>query len=192
MAHYIGIEGVREKLYQLLALELAAKDFVCQHSIGVPEFEKLITKEQYWSYSKSTVSNSTLEISVKIRSAMDLLESQGVAIDPKNCISVFPIRVPSDDQKLEKNLRYVCNKIIHANEFSIDAIGSTDLHEKLLWWSGMVTIAGKHQGSNGKEWCFFLYLSEWAKACLEFLSEHEIELAQIQINSFDLLSRRIS
>lgn len=192
MAHFIGIEGVREKLYQLLALELAAKDFVCQNSIGVPEFEKLISKEQYWSYTKSTVSNSVLEVSVKIRSAMDLLESKGVELDPKNSISVYPIRIPSKDLKSERNLRYICNKIIHANEFSIDASGSTELHERLLWWSGMVTVSGNQQGSNGKEWSFFLYLSQWSKACLEFLNEHEIKLAQIQNNSFDLLSRRIS
>ena len=190
MAHFIGTEGVREKLYQLLALELSARDFVCQNSIGVPEYEKIISKEQYWSYTKSTVSNSSLEISVKIRSAMDLLESQGVELDPKNSISVYPIRVPSKEQKLEKNLRYICNKIIHANEFSIDAIGSTELHEKLLWWSGMITISGKQQGSNGKEWCFFLHLSEWGKVCLEFLNEHEVKIDQMKNNSFDLLSRK--
>ena len=189
MAHFINIESDREKLYQLLMLELSAKEFVCKNAIGVPEHEKLISKEQYWSYTKSIVSNFSLEISVKIRNAMDLLLSNDCDLKLKDNIFIYPIKLPEKEQASYKNLRYICNKIIHANEFQIDASGSTEKHKKLIWWSGTLTISGRERN---KDWCFFLQFNQWCNACLEFLAEHEEQLEQLRLNSFDMVQRKLS
>lgn len=192
MAHFIEIDGIREKLYLLIQMALAAESFTSRYGIGVENAERFISKEQYWRHTKSTVSNYSLEIAVKLRNAIELLESNGISFTLKNSVHIYNSGIKSDGTKEQKDIKYIFHKIIHAKSFQIDAIGSYEKHESLLWWAGTLTLSGTEQGRAGKTWCFFFNILEWCQASLDFLAQVEVNLQNLQLNSEDLVLRKIS
>ncbi len=192
MAHFIEVDSIREKLYLLIEIALAAEQFVSRYGIGVDNVEKLFPKEQYWRHTKSTVSNYSLEIAVKLRNAVELLDSKGIKFELNNSIHIYNSGIKADGTKEQKDIRYICNKIIHAKSFQIDAVGSSQKHEKLLWWAGTLTLSGTEQGKSSKDWCFFFNILQWCEASLTFLAQIEISLQNIQLNSEDLILRKIN
>ena len=192
MAHLIEIDGVKVKIYVLMEMALAAENFVSRYGIGVANAERFVSKEQYWRHTKSTVSNYSLEIAVKLRNTVELLQSKGVSLALDDTIHTYNAGRHADGTMEKKDVRYICNKIIHAKSFYVDAVGSTQKHADLLWWAGTLTLSGTEQGKNGKEWCFFFNVIEWCEASLAFLVKIEASLQNIQLSSEDLILRKIS
>jgi len=190
MSHFIEIDGVKEKIYQLIEMALSAENFVSRYGIGVEGAERYISKDQYWRHTKSILSNYSLEIAVKLRNAAELLESKGVSFTLNNAISIYNSGSKADGTRKEKDIKFICHKIIHAKSFFVDAVGSHEKHENLLWWAGTLTLSGTDQ--SGKEWCFFFNVLEWCEASLSFLAEIENNLQNVQFNSDDLALRRLS
>ncbi len=192
MAHFIEIDGIRERLYLLIQMALAAEFFTSRYGIGVENAEQLISKEQYWRHTKSTVSNYSLEIAVKLRNAIELLESKDIIFTINKSINVYNSGVNADGTMNKKDIKYIFHKIIHAKSFQIDAVGSYQKHKDLLWWAGTLTLSGTEHGNATKAWCLFFDILEWCQASLEFLDQVEINLQNIQLNSEDLVLRKIS
>ncbi|WP_111639677.1 hypothetical protein [Marinomonas shanghaiensis] len=192
MAHFIEIDGIREKLYLLIQMALAAESFTSRYGIGVENVERFISKEQYWRHTKSTVSNYSLEIAVKLRNAIELLESNGISFTLDSSVHIYNSGIKADGTKEQKDIKYIFHKIIHAKSFQIDAIGSYRKHESLLWWAGTLTLSGTEHRKTDKAWCFFFNIFEWCQASLDFLAQVEVHLQKIQLNSEDLVLRKIS
>lgn len=191
MAHFIEIDGIREKLYLLIQMALSAESFVSRYGIGVENTKRFISKEQYWMHTKSTISNYSLEISVKLRNAIELLKSKGIIFTLNKSISVYNFGIKNYGSKEEKDVEYIFHKIIHAKSFQIDTVGSYKKHHNLLWWSGTLTLSGTELGNSGKTWCLFFNILDWCEASLEFLAQVEDNLKKIQLNSEDIISRKI-
>lgn len=185
MTHFIRTHDVREKLYLLMEMVLAAEKIVSRYGVGVEGCERVISKESYWMHTKSTVSNYCIEIAVKLRAVEDTLKSNRVNIDPIKSINVYHLNVLPEIKNEKRDFRFICNKIIHASSFQVDAIGTVK-HKDLLWWSGTLALSGT-ENHNG--WRLFFNVLDWCEASLIFLDKIEDSLKVIQLNSEDLFLR---
>jgi hypothetical protein len=190
MAHIVEVNEVKEKIYFLIEMALAAEHLVSRYAIGVDDSVKTLSKHQYWKRTKSIVSNYSLEIAVKLRNTLELLQFNGFVLKLEPIIHVYSVGALAKGAVKKNDLRYICNKIIHAKSFSVDAVGSANKHKDLIWWSGDLTLSGTEQGKNGEEWSFFFNVVEWCDALLSFLYEVEDKLTNIQINSQNLFLLR--
>ena len=186
MSHQIAIDGVREKIFILQNISLSGECFSTRYGIGVEGYQVGYSNSEYWNLIKLIISNSTLEIAVKLRNSEDLLLENDLSYSNDKSIVCYNAGQLADGSKQCRNFRFLCNKIIHATKFRVDSVGSTQYHKDLNWWDGMVTISGTQRG---EPWEFFFCIIDWCDAALKYINSIEEQLLSIQANSEDQLHR---
>ena len=189
MSHYIEIDGVREKIFILQNISLSGENFSTRYGVGVESIKGEYSNSKYWRLIKSIVSNSTLEIAVKLRNSAELLSENNLSFSNEKSIVCYSAGKLADGLKQDNDFIFLCNKIIHAKKFRVDSVGSTQYHKDLNWWDGLVTISGTLQGKRKKPWEFFFSITEWCDAALKYIDSIEENLLSIQANSEDQLHR---
>ena len=133
--------------------------------------------------TKLIVSNSLIEVSVKMRCLVDDLKQKNILIEDGDKIKIYNSGRCADGNFKEKGFRFICNKIIHAESFNLDYIGKTTYHADMVWWSGEITLSGKYDGKN---WEFFFSVIHWLDQVMNFINRTEKEITRLQGDSRDL------
>ncbi len=187
MSHYFGIEEIKVKLVTITALALSGEEFCQRYKMGAEGHHHIYNLEDYTKLTKLIVSNSLIEVAVKIRSLVDALKGQGMPLSLVKGISTYGAGSCADGKLNKKDFRFICNKIIHAEGFNLDFIGKKSLHKDMVWWSGEVTVSGSY---NNKKWEFFFSVLEWSEQIVNFLKETEAYIDTSQKDSSDLQLHR--
>ena len=132
-------------------------------------------KESYSKTLKLSVCESLIELAVKLRSFDEFC-----TFEPENDIDIYENKVI----KKSKNLRFLCNKIIHADEVHLDYEGNRNCHKDFIWWGGQITLSGK-QGKNS--WVFFFDVAQFCDSAIDFLYKMQKVIESRQEQSNDLL-----
>ncbi len=183
MSHYFGLNEIKEKLIIVSGLALSGEEFCKRYNMGSEEYNKTYNVNDYTKLTKLVISNNLIEIAVKIRCLVDDLKSQKIQVNFGSKIRIFNSGQCADGNSKEKNFRFICNKIIHAEKFNLDFIGNKSYHQDMVWWSGEITLAGKYKGEN---WEFFFSVLDWSDQIMEFLKKAEGNIIKSQSNSCDL------
>lgn len=117
MSHFIRADDVREKLYLLMEMVLAAEKLVSRYGVGVEGCERVISKESYWMHTKSTVSNYCIEIAVKLRAVEDTLRSNRLNPDSTKSIDVYHLNALPEIIKEKKILDLFVIKLFMQTRF---------------------------------------------------------------------------
>ncbi len=185
MSHYFSIDEIKSKLVVVSALALSGEEFCKRYKMGSKEHHNTYSIEEYTKLTKILVSNILIEIAVKLRSSVDTLKKNDDQIRINKDISAYGAGRNESSENAEKDFRFICNKIIHAEGFNLNFVGKKSLHKDMVWWSGDVTVSGSYQK---EEWKFFFSVLEWADQIKLFLEEAESRIESSQNNSRDLLS----
>jgi len=183
MSHYFGLNEIKEKLITVSGLALSGEEFCKRYYMGSDDHHNTYNINEYTSLTKLIISNNIIEVAVKIRCLVDDLKSQNIQIDFGKNIKIYNAGLCADGKHKEKNFRFICNKIIHAENFNLDFIGKTTYHPDMVWWSGQITLAGLY---DGKEWEFFFSVLDWSDQIVSFIKSAEEEIYKSQLNSRDL------
>lgn len=183
MSHYFDLNEIKEKLFIISGLALSGEEFCKQYKMGSTDHHKTYNISDYTRLTKLIVSNNLIEIAVKIRCLVDDLKSQNITVDVGNNIKIYNSGHCADGISKEKNFRFICNKIIHAEKFNLDFIGKKSYHPDMIWWSGEITLAGQY---NSKKWNFFFSVLDWSDQIMSFLKIAEEKIIESQLNSRDL------
>ncbi|WP_028116868.1 hypothetical protein [Ferrimonas senticii] len=173
MSHYISIESLNVKLMNLAGLAIAGED-LCRRYMYKSSFS-MYDKESYSTTLKLSVSESLIELAVKLRSFDEFCP-----FELENNIDIYENKI----SKSSKNLRFLCNKIIHANEVNLDYQGNVNYHKDFTWWGGQITLRGK-QGN--KNWVFFFDVAQFCDSAIDFLYKIQQVIEKKQKQSNDLL-----
>lgn len=185
MSHFVDIGSLKEKVFILNNLALSGELFSTKYSIGVSEFQAHYSDLDYHYFTKSIVSNYVIELAVKLRNAAELLQEKKVSyINDKNIICYGAGR-QADGKKVEHDLFYICNKIIHAKKFRIDTVGSSKYTADFKWWNGDLTLAGTSAGKKQTPWEFFFSIQSWCESAIIFINSCEASLRSINKQSED-------
>ncbi len=183
MSHYFGIDEIKQKLVMISALTLSGEEFCKRYHMGSPEYYKVYNLEDYTKLTKLMVSNNLIEIAVKLRCLVGSLKAQKMPIELSNDIKIYNVGRCADGKSQDKDFRFICNKIIHADKFNLDFVGKRSYHKDMVWWSGMVTLSGSFYK---KEWGFFFSVLALTDQIMSFLKEAEVIIQDLQENSYDL------
>lgn len=180
MSHYFGLDEIKEKLITISGLALSGEEFCKRYKMGSEDHHNTYNINDYTKLTKLIVSNNIIEVAVKIRCLADDLKSQSISVDFGSKIKIYNTGRCADGKPKDKNVRFICNKIIHAEKFNLDFIGKKSYHPDMVWWSGEITLAGKY---NGKKWEFFFPVLDWSDQIMDFLKSAEEEINKLQLNS---------
>jgi len=183
VSHLFGIDGIKEKIMILSSLSMSGKEFCGRYAMGSDEHHKVYDLATYTKTTKHIVSSYMIDISVKLRSVVDSLRSLGMEVSLDEYIKVYNSGSCADGNSKEKNFRFICNNIIHAESFNLDFVGNKKYHTDMVWWSGEVTVSGVYQH---KKWEFFFSVLDWCDSIVEFLDESETQIANMQGESRDI------
>lgn len=89
MPHYFGIEEIKGKIVTITALALSGEEFCQRYKMGSEEYHHIYNIEDYTKLTKLIVSNTLIEVAVKIRSLADTLRGQEVPISLDKNISTY-------------------------------------------------------------------------------------------------------
>ena len=132
-------------------------------------------------------SKYTIELAVKLRNAAELMDANDFQYMNEKIIVCYPIGIHADSHQEKRDLLYICNKIIHAKKFRIDAVSSTKYNADFKWWSGDLTISGNYQGNKQPPWEFFFSINSWCEAAISFINSSESSLHSINARAEDSL-----
>jgi hypothetical protein len=183
MSHYFGLDEIKEKLIIISGLALSGEEFCKRYRMGSEEHHNTYNINDYTKLTKLIVSNNIIEIAVKIRCLVDDLKSQNITVDFGSEIKMYNTGRCADGKSKDRHFRFICNKVIHADKFNLDFIGSKAYHLNMVWWSGLITLSGEY---NGKRWEFFFSVLDWSDQIVHFLKSTEEEINKSQLNSRDL------
>ena len=183
MSHYFELSEIKQKLITVSALALSGEEFSKRYYMGVNDIQKVYTLSEYTKLTKLIVSNSLIEVSVKMRCLVDDLKQKNILIEDGDKIKIYNSGRCADGNFKEKGFRFICNKIIHAESFNLDYIGKTTYHADMVWWSGEITLSGKYDGKN---WEFFFSVIHWLDQVMNFINRTEKEITRLQGDSRDL------
>jgi len=173
MSHYISIESLNVKLMNLAGLAIAGED-LCRRYMYKANFN-MYDKDSYAKTLKLSVCESLIELAVKLRTFDEFCP-----FEPENDIYIYENKV----SKASKNLRFICNKIIHADEVHLDYQGNINYNKEFIWWGGQITLSGK-QGKNS--WVFFFDVANFCDSAIDFLYKMQNIIEDKKTNSVDLL-----
>lgn len=157
----------------LASLALAGED-LCRRYMYKANLS-MYDKESYSKILKLSVSESLIELAVKLRSFDEFCP-----FEPENDIDIFGNKINQES----KNLRFLCNKIIHADEVHLDYRGNINYNQDFTWWSGQITLSGK-QGKNN--WVFFFDVAQFCDSAIYFLYKMQQVIESKQSKANDLL-----
>jgi len=183
MSYLFGIDELREKLMILSVLSLSGEEFCKRYKMGSVQYQKVYTSAEYTKITKLITSNYLVEISVKLRNLVDSLNSLGFELEIEGKIRIYNLGACADCISRDKSFRFICNKIIHAESFNLDFIGSKKYHKDMVWWSGNVTVSGTYQT---KYWEFFFSVVDWCDEIVKFLDKSENQISSMQNSSRDI------
>jgi hypothetical protein len=183
MSHYFGLNEIKEKLMTVSGLALSGEEFCKRYKMGSEDHHNTYNINDYTKLTKLIVSNNLIEIAVKTRCLVDDLKSKNISIDFGSKIKMYNVGHCADGNAKEKNFRFICNKLIHAEKFNLDFISNKNYHRDMVWWSGEVTLAGKYED---KSWEFFFSVLDWSDQIMDFLKIAEEQIIKSQLNSRDL------
>lgn len=173
MSHYISIESLNVQLMNLASLAIAGED-LCRRYMYKSSFT-MYDKESYGTTLKLSVCESLIELAVKLRSFDEFCP-----FELENDINIYENKI----NKTSRTLRFLCNKIIHADEVHLDYQGNENYHKDFTWWGGQITLSGK-QGK--KNWVFFFDVTQFCDSAIDFLYKMQKVIESKQKNSHDLL-----
>ncbi|MEO3988183.1 hypothetical protein [Plesiomonas shigelloides] len=173
MSHYISISSLNVQLMNLASLAIAGED-LCRRYMYKADFN-MYDKESYSRILKLSVSESLIELAVKLRSFDEFCP-----FEPENDIDIYEDKI----NRKTKNLRFLCNKIIHADEVHLDYQGNINYNKDFTWWSGQITLSGK-QGKQS--WIFFFHVTQFCDSAIDFLYKMEQVIESKQTKARDLL-----
>ncbi|MDO6683152.1 hypothetical protein Q4551_12720 [Oceanobacter sp. 5_MG-2023] len=173
MSHYISISSLNVQLMNLASLAIAGED-LCRRYMYKASLS-MYDKEFYSKTLKLSVSESLIELAVKLRSFDDFCQ-----FEPENDIDIYENKI----NKVSKNLRFICNKIIHADEVHLDYQGNINYNKDFTWWSGQITLSGK-QGKNS--WVLFFNVTQFCDSAIDFLYKMQQVIESKQTKANDLL-----
>lgn len=176
MSHYFDLDGIREKIFILHSLALSGEPFSREYSIGPHNDISLYSQTEYWTNAKSIASNGVLELAVKIRNAYEATTS---AMSRENMITCI-----ENKNVVRHDFIWICNKIIHAKNFTMVPVGSHRNEVPLEWWDGEITMTGVNQ--NRTPWDISFNVLCWLKSCLFFVRSVELNLNDMKNQSGDL------
>ncbi len=173
MSHYISISSLNVQLMSLASLAIAGED-LCRRYMYKSNIS-MYDKESYSRTLKLSVSESLIELAVKLRTFDEFCP-----FDPENDIDIYENKTNRES----KNLRFICNKIIHADEVHLDYRGNRNYNNDFTWWGGQITLSGK-QGKNS--WVFFFDVVQFCDSAIDFLYKMQQVIESKQTKSNDLL-----
>lgn len=183
MSHFFGLDEIKEKLMAVSGLALSGDEFCKRYAMGSEEHHQVYNINDYTKLTKLIVSNNLIEVAVKTRCLVDGLKSQNIPVNFGSDITIYNAGCCADGQSKNKNFRFICNKIIHAEKFNLDFVGSAAYHPDMRWWSGAVTLSGTYEGKN---WEFFFSVLDWSDQIMNFLKSTEEQINKSQSKSRDL------
>jgi hypothetical protein len=175
MSHYISISSLNVKLMNLASLAIAGED-LCRRYMYKANLS-MYDKESYSKILKLSVSESLIELAVKLRSFDEFCP-----FEPENNIDIYENKI----KKKLKDLRFLCNKIVHADEVHLDYQGNVNYNKDFIWWSGQITLSGK-QGNNN--WLFFFDVAQFCDSAIDFLYKMQQVIETRQTKANDLIQR---
>lgn len=183
MSHLFGIDDIKEKIMILSSLSMSGEEFCCRYAMGSNEHHKVYNLATYTKTTKHIVSNYMIDISVKLRSVVDALRSSGTESILDTDVKAYNSGTCADGKSKDKDFRFICNKIIHADSFNLNFVGNKKYHDDMVWWSGEITVSGRYQN---KKWEFFFSVLDWCDSIVEFLDKSEKQIANMQGKSRDI------
>ena len=183
MSHYFGLDELKEKLITISGLALSGEEFCKRYKMGSEDHHNTYNISDYTKLTKRIISNNIIEIAVKTRCLVDNLKQHMISVDFGKKIKTYHTIHCGDEKYKEENFRFICNKIIHSENFNLDFIGKESYHPDMTWWSGDITLAGKYGREN---WEFFFSVLDWSDQIMGFLKSAEEEINRSQLNSLDL------
>jgi hypothetical protein len=181
----VDIGSLKEKLFILNNLALSGELFSVRYFIGESELQRHYSDLDYHHFTKSIVSNYAIELAVKLRNAAEMLQERGISyVNDKN-IMCYGAGQHAFSKKKERDLFWVCNKIIHAKIFRIDTVGSRKYKGNFKWWGGDLTLAGTLMGKKQTPWEFFFSIQSWCESAIIFINSCEASLCSINEQSED-------
>lgn len=175
MSHYFEFDGIREKIYTILSIAYSGENFALEYQVGTGNKIALYSQKDYWIQTKSIVSNSILEIAIKVRNSCESIEHN----DKTKTLSCI-----ENSEVTSRDFIWVCNKIIHAKSFNLVPVGSHKYEQPLEWWDGEVDVSGEFYG---KPWKVSFDAVSWLKACANHIKYIEKELKNLRDSSQDLV-----
>ena len=172
MSHYISISSLNVQLMNLASLAIAGED-LCRRYM-YKSSSSLYDKEFYSKTLKLSVSESLIELAVKLRSFDEFCP-----FEPENNIDIYENKI----NRVPKNLRCLCNKIIHADDVHSDYQSKVSYNQDFIWWGGQITLSGK-QGK--KTWVYFFDVVQFCDSAIDFLHRMQQLIESKKTKSSDL------
>jgi len=167
MPHTLNIDGISESLFLLQNLRHASRSFCKTHKIKWGEETGCEYQwEYYFGWLKSTLCEHLIKTAITLRMLEDILRNYDQEDIDLETLREEAERSLSfgtfDDDHKKLTLRDAFNKIIHATDTQLD----WDEGEDYEWWSGRISLTGKHQG---KQWRVAIDVEAYAIAANRFI-----------------------
>lgn len=169
MPHSIDFDGLERKLFILQHICYASRQFCEKHGINRLEFDS--SDFEWWEYSgllKVIVSNTIIEVAIKIRMLQDFLQTDdyGANLDKLDTNARHNLKIGLFSKGSGNlTLRESCNKVIHATEARLQWINIDDDENLPEYWNGRYDLWGSNRG---KEWQVELDVEAWCRSMIRF------------------------